>query len=79
MRGTYRRIKPLCDVTDCLYCEQGICCVLNDTSFEGECRWYKARKQAPVIPMPEKKEEPPKDFVGGQKYKIENMWRKKDE
>ena len=78
--GKWKRIRPGCDVTDCVNCENGLCGILDDTNFTGECRFYRPRKQAPVIVVPvEKKKEAPKDFVSGQKDRINNLWRKKDE
>lgn len=67
-----RRIDPVCDKKTCLYQDGGYCTVLNDTSFDGECRWYRERAKPP-----EKKEEeqPPTDWVGGNKAKINKLWR----
>ena len=78
--GRWERIKPTCEVTDCVNCDDGMCGILDRTDFKGECRFYRARKQAPVTVIPEeKKEERPREYVAAQKYRIENMWRKKDE
>lgn len=68
-----RRIDPVCEEKTCVYQDNGYCTVLNDTSFDGECRWYKE-----LVKPPEKKEEEkpaPTDWVGGNKYRINRMWR----
>lgn len=74
MAGKWKRIRPMCDLADCVNCEDGICGILDETNFVGECRFYRPRKPAPVTEM-EPKEKTPVSFTAGQKAKIDNMWR----
>lgn len=74
MAGKWKRIRPMCDLADCVNCEDGICGILDETNFVGECRFYRPRKPAPLTEM-ETKEKTPVSFTAGQKAKIDNMWR----
>ena len=36
MAGKWKRIRPMCDLADCVNCEDGICGILDETNFVGE-------------------------------------------
>jgi len=77
MAGKWQRIHPVCDVADCVNCEDGLCGILDRTDFTGECRFYRARKPVPALVEKEEEpeEKPPMSFVEGHKARIQKMWR----